>query len=277
MTPEEIAHEAQTDAPAARRMWAAPMSAAVPATGAIGAFLEPYRVRLCPWMPRSLVCASVFREWSKRRRADGSLEPPREDVCHGAGFFEVGTRQEPAGKHGHVYGPDGSILTGKASIGGGDARCEHKLPGLDWQGTPIGRAALATGYDVATIENHALAVWLDPRVQALAFLDYDTARVSAGVVKAFPSLFEAVGTPWHLECLAFDFSRGEGALTTVLRDQAPALRKLTPLTLAAGSRWSFFASAVNSRFPQWAKGVMNTGRKLALASVLADLDAGGAT
>jgi hypothetical protein len=176
------------------------------------ALIEPWRQRICPEIPRSILIAFIKYE------SGGKLT----DATHGTtrngwtspDFYEMGIFQTPGGLHGRCTSGDWKS-------------CEIEPPGREGRSpSPWARLCARIGADPK--------LWTNPTTQVRVGLT-DLEDGASLLRKDFPELFPKPGSDWDIRmAVLYRFSRGGGYARSFLRTFR---RQLAGMPEA--QRWAF--------------------------------------
>ncbi|MFP5287626.1 MAG: hypothetical protein ACLGI9_17960, partial [Thermoanaerobaculia bacterium] len=152
------------------------------------ALIEPWRQRICPEIPRSILIAFIkyesggkFTDATHGTKGNGWTSPD---------FYELGIFQTPGGLHGRCTSGDWKS-------------CEIRPPGSEGRSpSPWVRLCARIGADPKQ--------WTNPTTQVRVGL-HDLEDGASGLRKDFPELFPKPGSDWDIRmAVLYRFSRGGG-------------------------------------------------------------------
>jgi murein DD-endopeptidase MepM/ murein hydrolase activator NlpD len=174
--------------------------------------IEPWRLRICPEVPRWVLLAFITLEAGKL--FDDATHGKRGNRWTSPPFYELGIFQTPAGLHGACTSDDWKD-------------CEIKPPGRERpSASPWARLCARIG---ANSDD-----WRNPATQVRVGLQ-DLEDGANALRKAYPDLFPNRGSDWDLRmAVLYRFSRGGGYARSFLTPYRPQL-----VMLPEEQRWTF--------------------------------------
>ncbi len=200
--------------------------------------IEEWREQIAPEIPMAVLLAFI------RFESGGNFN----NATHGAGFYELGLFQTPAGSYGKCEEKSELWRQGQTW------RCTYAPPGRE------NASDLSEWHKLCQKIGADPQKWLNPTTQVRVGL-LNLKNMADKRRHNYPPLFPTVGSDWYLRmALLMPFAGGPGFTDKVLRSYGAQLAKLPE-----DRRWDFLREKL---IPSYPKFVNNVDEKMALAGKL---------